>query len=77
MNFSVFKLTNRSIKSSFGRFLAILLIVALSVGFFSGLKVTKTAMAQTCDEYLSSQNLFDFKLLSTIGFTDKDVETFQ
>lgn len=77
MNFSVFKLTNRSIKSSFGRFLAILLIVALSVGFFSGLKITKTAMAQTCDEYLSSQNLFDFKLLSTIGFTDKDVETFQ
>ena len=77
MNFSVFKLTNRSIKSSFGRFLAILLIVALSVGFFSGLKITKTAMAETCDEYLSNQNLYDFKLLSTIGFTDKDVETFQ
>ncbi|MDE6658865.1 MAG: ABC transporter permease [Eubacterium sp.] len=77
MNFSVFKLTNRSIKSSFGRFLAILLIVALSVGFFSGLKISKTAMAETCDEYLSNQNLFDFKLLSTIGFTEKEIETFQ
>lgn len=77
MNFSVIKLTRRSIKSSFGRFLAILLIVTLSVGFFSGLKITKSAMAQTCNDYLSSQNFFDFRLLSTIGFTEDDVKTFQ
>ena len=77
MNFSVIKLTRRSIKSSFGRFLAILLIVTLSVGFFSGLKITKSAMAQTCNDYLSNQNFFDFRLLSTIGFTEDDVKTFQ
>ncbi len=77
MNFSVIKLTRRSIKSSFGRFLAILLIVTLSVGFFSGLKITKSAMAQTCHDYLSNQNFFDFRLLSTIGFTEDDVKTFQ
>lgn len=76
MNFSVFKLTRRSIKSSFGRFLAILLIVTLSVGFFSGLKITKSAMAETCSDYLETQNFYDFKLLSTIGFTEDDEKTF-
>ena len=34
-------------------------------------------MAQTCNDYLSSQNFFDFRLLSTIGFTEDDVKTFQ
>lgn len=77
MKFSVFKLTLRSIKSSFGRFLAILLIVTLSVGFFSGLKITKSVMAETCNDYLSKQNFYDFRLLSTIGFTEDDVKTFQ
>lgn len=77
MNFSVFKLTRRSIKSTFGRFLAILLIVTLSVGFFSGLKITKSAMAETCNDYLNEQNLYDFKLLSTIGFTEEDEKTFK
>ena len=77
MNFSILKLTRRSIRSSFGRFLAILLIVTLSVGFFSGLKITKSAMAETCNDYLIDYNLFDFKLLSTIGFTEEDVKTFQ
>ncbi|MDE6110487.1 MAG: ABC transporter permease, partial [Eubacterium sp.] len=77
MNFSILRLTRRSIRSSFGRFLAILLIVTLSVGFFAGLKVTKSAMAETCNDYLTEYNLFDFRLLSTIGFTEEDVKTFQ
>lgn len=77
MNFSIFKLTRRSIRSSFGRFLALLLIVTLSVGFFSGLKITKSAMAETCDDYLTEHTLFDYRLISTIGFTEDDVKTFQ
>lgn len=76
MNFSVLKLTRRSIRSSFGRFAALLLIVTLSVGFFSGLKITKSAMAKTCNDYLADQNFFDFRLLSTIGFTADDEKEF-
>ena len=76
MNLSVFKLTRRSVKSSFGRFIAILLIVTLSVGFFSGLKITKSSMAETCNDYLAKQNFYDYKLLSTIGFTEEDESTF-
>ena len=77
MNFSVLKLTRRSIRSSFGRFAALLLIVTLSVGFFSGLKITKSAMAETCSDYLNNNNFFDYRLLSTIGFTSDDEDEFE
>ncbi|MDE6384863.1 MAG: FtsX-like permease family protein [Eubacterium sp.] len=76
MGLSVFKLTMRDIRSSFGRFAALLLIVTLSVGFFSGLKTTKSAMAKTASNYLSELNFYDYRLLSTIGFTEDDEKSF-
>ena len=42
----------REIWQSIGRFLAILAIVALGVGLFAGLKVTKEAMVKNGDKYL-------------------------
>lgn len=54
--------------------MALLLIVALSVGFFAGLKITKDAMANTCGDYLTEQCFYDYRLLSTLGFSEADVE---
>ncbi len=71
---SLFKNSIREIKQSFGRYLAILAIVALGVGFFSGLKVTKEAMLLTGEEYFRENSLFDFRLISTLGLYEKDVE---
>ncbi|MBD5474496.1 MAG: FtsX-like permease family protein [Lachnospiraceae bacterium] len=74
MSSGMVKTTIREIKASFGRYLAILAIVMLGVGLFAGLKITKPAMITTQNAYLREQNFFDFRLLSTIGFTDDDVE---
>lgn len=74
MSSGMIKTTIREIKASFGRYLAILAIVMLGVGLFAGLKITKPAMIATENTYLREQNFFDFRLLSTIGFTDDDVE---
>ena len=74
MRSGMIKTTIREIKASFGRYLAILAIVMLGVGLFAGLKITKPAMITTENAYLREQNFFDFRLLSTIGFTDDDVE---
>lgn len=71
---SVLKLTRRSIRSFLGRYLALLLIVLLSVGFFSGLKVTKPAMYDTCGDYLRKQKLYDFRLYSRTGFLSTDIQ---
>ena len=72
---SILKMTARTIRSFFGRYLALLLIVALSVSFFAGLKVTKDAMYATAQDYLDTQNFCDFRLISTLGFSEDDVET--
>lgn len=69
--------TIREIKNSLGRYIAILAIIALGVGFFSGLKVTKTAMIDTADDYISKSNLFDYKLISTLGFDSEAVNSFK
>ena len=71
------KTTLREIKGSLGRYLAIFAIVTLGIGFFAGLKITKPAMIDTEDEYLREKNFFDYRLLSTIGFTEDDVEALQ
>ena len=68
------KITLREIKNSLGRYLAILIIVALGVGLFAGLKVTRDAMVDTLDEYLVERNLYDFQLISTLGYEAADVE---
>lgn len=66
----------REIRHSLGRFLAILAITALGVGFFAGLKVTKRAMISMGDQYISEQRMFDFRLISTLGLTEEDVSAF-
>ena len=68
------KLTMRQIRSSLGRFLAIAAIVALGVGFFCGLRLTKTAMVHTLDDYAEIHQMYDFRLVSTIGFDETDAE---
>lgn len=66
----------REIQHTFGRFFAILAITALGVGFFAGLKVTKSAMLRMCDTYVSAHNMFDFHLVSSLGLTGEDVQAF-
>ncbi|MBP3919328.1 MAG: ABC transporter permease [Clostridia bacterium] len=73
---AILKMTRRTIRTFFGRFMALLLIVAVSAGFFAGLKVTTEAMIKTGDQYLTEQNFYDFRLFSTLGFTEEDVAAF-
>ena len=70
----LFKSTLREIKSSLGRWIAILAIIALGVGFFAGLKACKPSFTETANTYLHEQNFFDFQLISTLGLEDEDVE---
>ncbi len=74
MSSGMIKTTIREIKGSFGRYMAILAIVMLGVGLFTGLKATTPAMIATESSYLANQNFFDFRLLSTVGFTEESVD---
>lgn len=68
------KTTVREIKQSFGRYMAIMAIVMLGVGLFTGLKATTPAMIITENDYLLEQDFFDFRLLSTMGYDEDSAE---
>lgn len=68
------KSTLREIKTSLTRYLAILSIVALGVGFFVGLKNTKPSMIKTTDKYLKSTNFYDYRLLSSYGIDNESIK---
>ncbi len=63
----------RSIKESFGRFVAIFTITALGVGFLAGLLSTTPSMRRTIDNYYDEYDLPDIFLKSTYGFNDDDI----
>lgn len=74
MKSNMWKSTFREIKQSFGRFMAIFAITALGVSLFSGLKVIQPAMVKTTDEYFKEKSFYNYRLLSTLGYEEKDVE---
>ena len=66
----------REITHTLGRYLAIVGIVALGVGFFAGVKTTKPAMLQTGAHYVEQTRMFDYRLISPLGMTQADAEFF-
>ncbi len=63
----------KEIIKGFKRFISILLIVLLGVGFFAGIKATSPDMKLTLDTYFDDKNVMDIQVLSTLGLTDEDI----
>lgn len=73
----LFKNSLIKIKKHLGRFISLILIVALGAAFFAGVRETSSDMIKTLDEYYDETNLFDFRIVSTMGLTDDDVTALQ
>lgn len=71
---AIWKDTFREISNSLTRFLAILIIIFLGVGFYVGLSATSPDMIRTADQYYTENNLMDYHIQSTYGLTDEDIE---
>ena len=63
------------IRRTHNRYLSILCIVLLGVGFFAGIKSTCPDMKETAQQYFEDQNLMDMHLKSSMGFTEEDVDS--
>ena len=59
----------RTIRESIGRYLAIMVIIALGASLFVGLLSTKVDMVATGQKYMDAQHMFDLRLISTYGWT--------
>ena len=64
----------RSIKSSLTRFLAIVGIVGLGVGFYAGLSMSGHDMRESADVFYDGTSLYDLRVVSTLGLEEEQVE---
>ena len=62
-----------SIKQTFNRFISILVIVLLGVGFFTGIRETSPNMKDSLDAYFKKENVYDISLMSTWGITNDEI----
>lgn len=64
----------KEIKNTYKRFLSIMLMAMLGVGFFAGIRATSPDMNKTIDNYYDENNIYDIEFISTLGLTDEDLD---
>ncbi|MCF0116368.1 MAG: ABC transporter permease, partial [Erysipelotrichaceae bacterium] len=66
--------TVRAIKKSLGRYVSLIAITCLGVGFLVGVCGSSPIMATSMDQYNDENNLMDFTIYSSYGFDEDDVK---
>lgn len=74
MKKALYKDAVKEIKNTYKRFISILLMAFLGVGFFAGIRATSPDMVNTLHTYYEAQNVYDIQVLSTLGLTQEDVD---
>ncbi len=74
MKKTLLKDTLRSISANKLRFLSIIIIVALGIGFFVGIKSSSPAMSYSANEYFRTNNLLDVRVTSRVAFSEDDIK---
>lgn len=64
----------KEIKNTYKRFISILLMAFLGVGFFAGMRAASPDMVDTIDQYYKENQVYDIQILSTLGLTNDDIE---
>ena len=66
--------TVREILHTRKKFISLLIMNFLAVGFLAGLRMTAPDMKHSLDVYYDEQNLMDLRIISTLGMTEGDIE---
>lgn len=70
---TLYKNTLRKIHKSLGRYISLLLIVFIGIGFYSGIKSTAPDILRGVQLFYQDQVLMDERIVSTLGLTEEDV----
>ena len=73
MKKSLLKDSFKEITKTYKRFISILLMAFLGVGFFAGVRATSPDMKLTIDKLLDNKNVYDINVISTLGLTEDDI----
>ena len=71
----LFKNSFIKIRKSLGRFFSLIFIVALGSAFFAGVRETSSDMIRTVDNYYDEYSLMDYRIVSTMGLTEDDINS--
>lgn len=63
------------VRKTLNRFLSLLLITALGVAFFSGIRATQPDMELSADTYYDEARLMDISVQGTLGLTEEDAQS--
>ena len=63
----------KKIKKSFGRYLSLVFIILIGVGFYTGIIKSIPNIRDVQTEYYNDKNAMDIKIISTLGFNDDDI----
>lgn len=74
MKQTFWKYTIFEIKNTFKRFFTLVVLALLGIGFFVGIKALSRDIKNTVATYLNEQNMYDIKLVSTLGLEEADIE---
>lgn len=72
MKKSLFKNNIKEISKTRRRFISILIMAFLGVGFYSGLNASSPDMLESLDNYMNDSNMYDIQVISTLGLTEDD-----
>ena len=70
----LFKYSIKEIFVNRKRFISIMLMALLGVGFFAGLVASGPDMRDSLDKFLDDTNTYDINIVSTLGLTNEDVD---
>lgn len=73
MKKSLLKNNIKEISKTRRRFISILIMAFLGVGFYAGLNATSPDMLESLDSYADNSNMYDIQVISTLGLTDDDI----
>ena len=70
----IVKNTLKKIGKSFGRFISLVAIILIGVGFYAGIRQSMPAIRDVQNRFTKDTNMMDLHVVSTLGLTDSDVE---
>ena len=73
MKKSLIKNNLKEISKTRRRFISILIMAFLGVGFYAGLTASSPDMLDSLDSYTDNNKMYDINVISTLGLTDDDV----
>ena len=62
------------IKANYKRFLSLLSMALLGVGFYSGIQACSPDMLKTLDNFYDNNNVYDIEITSNLGMTEENLK---